>query len=146
MARRWRWAGNQNSLTLVAGTAQAVAMGGSFEKDETVVRIVGQVLWNLSAISTANRINAAGIIQMAGPQTVSSLPDPLADFDAPWIWHSFVPMGPGNVAADFQLRLFSVDNRAMRKFDGDSSLFMVAHAVTSTTVIAWGLRFGIKLV
>jgi len=84
MARRWRWAGHGNSLTLVAGTTQAVAAipEAALEKGETITRIVGSVLWTLAAASTTTRRNAAGLILGPAQAAAASLPDPRVDFDA----------------------------------------------------------------
>jgi len=148
MARRWRWAGNQNSIAVVAGTHQAVSVLNDdvLEKGETISRIIGEISWNLVSVSAANRRVACGLIVAPQGMGSSAFPDPLADFDADWIWFNGAVLSPHVEVADFQTRDLLVDNRAMRKVGSDESLFMVASVQTSTTNLSWVLRVGLKLV
>jgi len=147
MARRWRWAGNQNAVTLVAGTSQAVAVlpDTASEKGETITRIVGSVMISLAAVSVVPRRNAAGLILAPSQAGAGSLPSPIADLDANWIWHQWFTMAPIQVAADFQTQVHSVDSRAMRVIGQNQTLFMVSEAAVANTLFHWGMRFGIKM-
>ena len=146
MARRqWRWAGDSNSMAVTAGSTQSVEVldESVLEKGETIVRVVGQVSANLTSVSSANRINAIGLMLL--PSQATNGPNPLTDFDADWIWHSLLIMMPQVEVADFQTRHLFVDNRSMRKVGSDERLMMMGHAVTSTANLAWGIRIGLKM-
>ncbi len=148
MARRWRWAGAGNAHTLVAGTSQAsVAIPNTAsEKGETLVRIVGSILYTLAAVSVTPRRSAAGLIFAPSQAAAASLPDPNVDFDANWIWHQNVTMAPIQVAADFQTQVHNVDSRAMRIIGSNEDLFFVASTTVSNLIVHFQFRFGIKMV
>ncbi len=66
---------------------------------------------------------------------VGSVPHPLTDMEAPWIWHDIFALGPAVLAADDGADLsrnvqFEIDNKAMRKFRTDEELGFVVEGDT----------------
>ena len=62
---------------------------------------------------------------------VGSVPTPLADMDAEWVWHSVFALGPAVTATDDGGDLsrnvqFEIDSKAMRKFRTGQALCFVA--------------------
>jgi len=109
----------------------------------TVIRLRGHGFIHLDAGAVEESL-VVGIGLIIAPSEaftagVGSLPTPLADMDAPWIWHDIFPMGPAVIVADDGGDLsrnvqFTIDNKAMRKFrTGEELGFVVEADVVSGT-------------
>ena len=138
------------------GTAR-LAEWGAFEVMTRAVALAGTSVGNQSTGVVANerltivRLRGHGFIHMdagaaldstvvgiglivapteAFSAGVGSVPTPLADMEAPWIWHDIFALGPAVVATDDGADLsrnvqFTIDNKAMRKFRADEELGFV---------------------
>jgi len=91
----------------------------------TVVRLRGHGFIHLDAAAALDSmvVGVGLIIEATEAFTagVGSVPTPLTDMDADWIWHDVFALGPAVAAADDGGDLsrnvqFSIDNKAMRKF------------------------------
>ena len=78
----------------------------------------------------------------------ASVPGPINDLGAPWIWHMFVPLLAGTAAVDAQAigdnARVSVDSKAMRKVGLAESLIVVAELTTgayASVTLTGGVRF-----
>ncbi len=103
----------------------------------TIVRLRGHGFVHLDAGALLDSA-VVGIGLIVSPTEaftagVSSVPSPLTDMEAPWIWHEVFAMGPAVLATDDGADLsrnvqFTIDNKAMRKFRTDEELGFVVEA------------------
>jgi len=77
----------------------------------------------------------------------SSVPGPIADPDAPWIWHQYVPLQAGSAGLlgdDIgSIVRVDIDSKAMRRMTPNENLILVGELSTglfSTVTVNGGLR------
>jgi len=100
----------------------------------TIVRLRGHGYIHLDA-GAVEESAVVGIGLIIAPTEafsagVGSVPTPLTDMEAPWIWHDVFALGPAVIVADDGGDLsrniqFTIDNKAMRKFRTDEELGFV---------------------
>jgi len=100
----------------------------------TIIRLRGHGFIHLDA-GAVEESAVVGIGLIVAPTEaftagVGSLPTPLTDMEAPWIWHDVFAMGPAVIVGDDGGDLsrnvqFTIDNKAMRKLRTDEELGFV---------------------
>ncbi len=100
----------------------------------TIVRLRGHGILHLDAGAAFDSM-VVGIGLIVAPTEaftagVASLPSPLTDMEAPWIWHDTFVLGPAIAATDDPGDLtrtvqFEIDNKSMRKFRTNEELGFV---------------------
>ncbi len=141
MARRSgtkEWTGLNFGFVSLSAT-QAVVGSVVHDVMETVLRIRG----NLLLVATANAAqddDVAGLgFIVASDNAIAaggaSLPGPINDPDAPWLWHQYVPLGVVAVTAadDTAIGTFArveIDSRAMRKATRNEGVVFMAELST----------------
>ena len=124
---------------LALTTTQALLVAFAHDLQETILRIRGQFLATgvpdtafddetvgVGAIVVTDNAVAAGGV---------SLPGPISDPDASWIWHAYMPLMSlaTTSASDVALGCFDrviVDSKAMRKSNRNESLAFVGQLAT----------------
>ena len=124
--------------------ARAVALSGTSIGNQstgvvalerlTIVRLRGHGFIHMDAGAALDSV-VVGVGLIVSPieafsAGVGSVPTPLADMEAPWIWHDLFVLGPAVTATDDGGDLsrnvqFTIDNKAMRKFRANEELAFV---------------------
>ncbi len=124
--RLYDWEGASSTSLALASASSTSATLFTADKAETIVRIRGQILAQLTpAASTAEdaAIIAAGLIVVSTGATVAV--DPFNDPGANWIWHQFILLHTSGVVGavsdqgDQSGRMVTIDNKSMRKLRED---------------------------
>ncbi len=139
----------------VTATQTALASFQKAEGDgpETLLRSRGNVL--VTAIPDAgadNGVVGLGIVVANNPAiTVGgvSLPGPLTDQGADWLWHFMVPLSAQGATAEAVNNIGTVmrveiDSKAMRRVKDDQGLVLMAETTTAlfpTVTVIGGWRF-----
>ncbi len=144
--RRWLWLGHEQSIAISAGNTGIgeVLPESTIEKGMTIARVVGDVIVTKTTPDTAVRGFGMGLIMSDEGSVVAGVPTPLVDYDADWLWLRNGWLRP-DAAGDVGMREFLVDNRSMRKIDGDKRLLFVHEAAAVGMNFAFCFRIGIKL-
>jgi len=106
----------------------------SIQIPATIMRIRGEFLAFLTTSAAANSVKAIGVgITLVSNEALAagaaSIPDPLSDLNADWMWHGFALLGRVSTTEDESAGLTSVrleiDTKAMRKVKPNTSLVFV---------------------
>ena len=152
MAKVWQGAFNTANISL--GTTQVnVLQSVESDLNQTLLRVRGNILVSATPnAATDIGIVAFGLVVVSSQAANAggvSLPGPIADIEADWLWHTFVSMDAIILTvADANARLVvhrvEIDAKAMRKIPGDSVVVLVGE----TTAIGFpdvdalaGMRF-----
>ena len=140
-ARLTEWGAFEVAIRFVglgtSATAGAQSVGAIAAERLTLIRLRGHGFFHLDAGAAADSmIVAIGLIIVpteARTAGVGSVPTPLSDMEAPWIWHEIFTLGPAVSATDDGGDLsrnvqFAIDGKAMRKFRTDEELTFIAEA------------------
>ncbi len=127
------WAGavfGETSLSEV----QAVLLIFAHSVQETVLRCRG----NLTIIATQDaaaddEVVAFGIIAVSDAAAAAggvSIPGPILNPEASWLWHQYVPLAAGSSASPLDdaigtNRLVEIDTKSMRRLGANESLILV---------------------
>ncbi len=142
MARRSRGTKEWNGVTFnptVLTTTQGILASFNHDLTETALRQRGRFLFRAVPDAAADDdIAAIGIIVVsdnAVGQGGASVPGPINDPDAPWLWHNYVPLAGGASTAEdpesIGLNVYvDLDSRAMRKVDRNEAIVLVAELQT----------------
>jgi len=161
MARRGRtintkgWTGLFSAGQSVITTTQAVILEiGLAEASirETLLRSRGEVC--ISAIpdaATDSDVLAIGLIVVHSNAATAggvSVPGPIKDMGADWLWHFFIPMDASGLtgqdaSAILLNRNIEIDSKAMRRVPPDHSVILVGEAASgdfATVNMSAGMR------
>jgi len=130
--RRKLWVGTQIAVSVVTTAKQVVDLTVSLTSqtltDATLLRLRGRMsVRQISGGSTQRQV-AMGITIVSNDALAAapaSVPGPLLDAEADWVWHDvvFVPSSSDEAAMPLNI---PIDSRAMRKFRGSNkSLVLV---------------------
>ncbi len=126
-------------LTIGAtGTGSGSFAALTFAGAGTVMRMRGRVLANLDAGAVDERVIVACgliIVNANAAAAVATMPHPVTDGKAMWIWHDFVEVSSGAEAAIINEGLFDripIESKAMRRFKPSEVLVFVAEVLDVT--------------
>ena len=152
MAMAWQGAFNTAGISLSTTQSSMLQTSESTLK-QTLLRTRGNILVQATPnASTDLAVAAFGLIvvnESAATVGGASLPGPINDVDADWLWHQFVPLDAITLtAADPNARSvvhrLEIDAKAMRKVGPDKVVVLMAElggsAFSAVTAIA-GARF-----
>jgi len=128
---------DDNLVTVTQSLIGTVQISGA---DETLLRVRGAILCNfVPDAATDTDIIALGMI-LANIAAINvggaSLPGPIADASANWLWHEFVPIdangatAAGGAAGTLQQFRVVVDSKAMRKVPAGYGIAVMAELAT----------------
>jgi len=99
--RRYDWAGLIFGATSISGTPNPI-VGFSDTEDVTVVRVRGNVFIQATPNAIADDdVIGLGLIVVTDQAFAAggaSVPGPIANMDAEWMWHQFVPLKAAGTA------------------------------------------------
>jgi len=133
------WTGTAIGVASTLGTTQVVISQVTHDQVETFLRIRGNLLV-AAAPNAANDddVAAFGFI-VASDNAIAiggtSVPGPINDPDAPWLWHQYVPLHSlaATAASDVGLGLWArveIDSKAMRRATRNEGLILVGEVET----------------
>ena len=136
------WIGSHFPLVTLTVT-QAALLTFTHDLTETILRIRGNI--HISGVPDAALESdqvGLGMIIASDPAVAAggaALPGPIADPDAPWIWHQYVPLfGLSSTAASDTAiglqRLIEIDSKAMRKVDRNETLVLMGELASGGLV------------
>jgi len=144
------WAGVVIPETTI-GTTQAIIATLVDAEPITLLRSRGELMF--AAIPDAagdDDVIGVGLIVVSDASAGvggASVPGPINDLSAPWIWHTFVPLLASGAAVDGasigENARVVIDSKAMRKIGLAESLILVVEASTGTfasITVTGGLR------
>ena len=145
-----------NSLvdTGTALTTAQGAIGGGFSAAQalTLMRCRGEIILEATPDASGDSdVVGLGLIIVSGDAFVvggASLPGPISDASASWLWHRFVCLEASTNALDgshiLTNRIIEVDSKAMRKMKPNDTLALVGELSTgefaAVTALS-GIRF-----
>ena len=140
----------ETALSVVQGAIATFTLSTDF--GETVLRFRGEVLIQVvpdaAGDETVVGLGITVVHANAAAAGGASLPGPMADIEADWLWHQFVPLrsiaatAASDVGLGLQARVV-IDSKAMRKVEKDEVVVFMAELGTTTVasaVILGGLR------
>ena len=142
---RKTWFGSTTGTVISLSAQQieimSIGVGAASLHGVTLLRSRGELLVSGSP-DAATDITVVGlglivVSEAAQSQGGLSIPGPINDVDADWLWHKFVPLDAVSATAvDFDNTFASVrvelDSKAMRRVPTDSTVILVGEANTST--------------
>ena len=149
------WQGVTQASRLVITTTQAAVLALQFPEGnaETLLRSRGEILiTGTPAAASDSDIVSLGLIVVSQNALVAggaSLPGPLTDLGADWLWHGFVPLDAGADAslidpgATTYIHRLSIDSKAMRRIPSDRAVVLMAQLESgdfSAVVMQAGVR------
>ena len=151
-SRSWSGAtGSGFALSLTQLVLATFSLSTDF--DETLLRSRGEVILD-GVPNAANDEETVGlglivVQEAAGTQGGVSVPGPINDIDADWLWHRFVPMSSSTLSAGasdaiLAQRIIELDSKAMRKVARDQVIVMVGELSTGTFA-TMRLGFGVRM-
>ena len=145
------WNGTGVGLSISSGGSQLSDITGQFGAAGTIFRVRGELLASIdSPTDGAKVLITAGIIRITEEQLavgITAVPNPLADLDADWLWHGFVPLmfvTPDAASGEAAGRLV-IDSKAMRKMRQGELLGMVVDSNALTGTDAVDIVFGVRI-
>ncbi len=137
--RRAEWSSTVvQSSVLALGNAQSVgsvSVGIGFTESNTIARIRGHVVASQNTAAAANSmlLGIGLIVVSENAFTVggaASMPGPLTDINASWLWHNILAFGPTQAGAvsDNAITMnqrVEIDSKAMRKVGPDDALAFI---------------------
>ena len=157
MARRstgrrtdYTWQGGALGSSLSSGGAfiSSVFTAGTAA---TLMRSRGEVVASIDGITDGDKaIVGVGLIVVTEEQLAAgatSVPDPITDFDAEWVWHGFLLLMSQAIVAttdDTHNARLSIDSKAMRRMKQTMSLVFVATNVASAGTPNVDVLFGCR--
>ena len=129
--------GEQNITTTQALLSSQISP--VLDQTYTHIRLRGELLFvavpNAAADHDIAAIGAIVVQEQAIAAGGVSLPGPIADPEADWLWHQYVPLrsAAATAANDEAIGLFArvtVDSKAMRKIKKDQELVLVVESST----------------
>ncbi len=149
-------AGRITTLDLAEGSANVGTNGMVVSVPSTSMRIRGEVLVQLDAGAVDERACIAmGIIKVSNSAFaagIGSIPNPFADAESEWVWHSFTSvtsMAEAAVGSDYIASRVVIDSKAMRKCKPNETFAFVAEVASSVDatgsvdlIYGWRQLFG----
>jgi hypothetical protein len=142
------WEGNTFDFDLSASIAFVTMVSeANIENtpNATLIRIRGEGLIQVEAVSGAGAgaVIALGIMPQSARSIAAGaggMPTPFGNVGSAWIWHTMIPVHVNNAVESSGLLgsqsvRFTIDNKAMRKFDLNQGLVMVAQNVVRTGTV-----------
>ena len=145
--------GTADTEFTASGSAIVASGAVSLLDGTTIVRIRGEILAYLTSANAAGngfRVGVGVLLTEADAFSIgiTAIPTPLADMDhEDWVWHNVIglrasaPINTGAIASEdvggmnaSSIRI-EVDTHAMRKFDADKLLVIVAEVVEVGTAV-----------
>ena len=144
MARIPDWLGHEDLVVTPSGTHafKEVLPTSAINKGDTLVRVRGSVLAHDGTAGADDRVTAAGLVFVDDSAVIAGMPDPNADPDADWLWHSWFTL---YAESDAGLKVWDrvlVDNKSMRKVaSGVQRLVFIGGAPAGRTMhYSFGFR------
>ena len=142
--RKFQWNGVLAFGNAVADGSKAI---GILMNTSSTPRLVGSTIIRIhgefSARTTVTGNMSTGAIVSAGLTLVSTdaavvggtaLPSPYSDTDWSWLWHGEMFMQGAGSDSLTQMRVLPVDNKSMRKVQGNQSLVLVLENQANVSV------------
>jgi len=149
--RHLDWNGFQISKVNLSTTQAVLGSGLTDVEPVTLQRIRGEVfIKGTPDLAADDELVGLGMIvvqQQAATAGGASVPSPLADLSAPWLWHRFVPLSAGSAGLlgddlGSMVRV-EVDSKAQRKVGINEIVIFVGEIQTgeyATVAINGGIR------
>ncbi len=126
-----------------ASGGSAINAGLTFTTKQTIMRNRGQYVVSIDGPTDGDKINVGlGLIIVSSEALaagVTSIPLPISNGDAPWLWHQLVPlMAQAGTGVGASLNAMSVvgrgeiDAKAMRKVGLNEALVFVMQSVSTS--------------
>ena len=146
MARITRWDGLVGGANIAAGTTQiqVVLAASKLGKGVTIARVRGQVVIHPNVVGTLHAKLAFGLYLGDESLGAAQVPEPLTDFNADWLFHSTAICASDTFTDGGYDRLL-VDNRSMRRVQGDQALWLVAESEAVAMNTLWAFRILLLL-
>ncbi len=141
------------AVTTVQGVIGSVSVPEGAIASPTLLRSRGNLLvWAEPDAASDSDVFAFGLIVVhtnALAVGTTSLPGPIADTGADWLWYQFVPLDAGaatGVTGDSLLlsSWIDLDSKAMRRVPEDHAVVLMGEALTgdfSAGLVSGGVRF-----
>ncbi len=156
LSKSWTGATSGSVVSVGGGTQQvllSVSVAESAGQQNTLLRSRGQILVQATpdAASDAEVMGFGLIVVHSNALAIgtTSLPGPIADIGADWLWYDFVPFDAvvdtaGSANDRGIIHRLEIDSKAMRRVPNDHSVVLMAEAsitaFASVSAIA-GCRF-----
>ena len=146
------WSGTTFPLTTLT-TTQAVLASFSHDVTETILRVRGALMVvGIPNAAFDDDVAGFGLIVVTDQALAAggaSIPGPIADPTASWMWHQYVPLTSvaATAASDVGLGLWArieIDSKAMRKVDRNQTMVLVGELDTGEFNIA-SVSGGIRI-
>ncbi len=149
--RLYEWIGQDFGLTVLSATQVILGVGTAETDPVTIVRNRGQILVKGTPDAVADdTVVGLGIIVVSRQAEAvggTSVPGPIADPQAAWLWHQYVPLSAGGTAlngADLgSVVRVIIDSKAQRKMNVNESLAFIGEVSTTqyaTVSVNGGIR------
>jgi len=134
-----QWTGTQNGTPVTIGTTQIAMLSFSGSERITMLRLRGSLLVVATPNAAADNDYAAFGVIVVSDQALAvggtSIPGPIANPEAPWVWHQYVPlMDVVSTAADAASiglnHVVEIDSKAMRKVGPNDSIVLIGELAT----------------
>ena len=148
------WAGGTFNVTTMGTTQVIVVSATQLVAKETLIRSRGKI--GVEAIPDAvtdTDVLGLGLIVVQGSAADVggvSVPGPIEDTEADWLWHQFVPLISGGTSESTDLgnnmdrQVVEVDSKAMRRMNVGEAVILVgqlAFGDFATVVVTGGVRW-----
>ena len=150
----WQGSIQSSRIAITATQAQMLSILFAEGENETLLRSRGQILiTGTPSAASDSDVVGLGLIVVSQNALVAggaSLPGPVSDLGADWLWHSFVPLDAGADAslvdpgAITYIHRVEVDSKAMRRIPPDKAVVLMAQLTTgdfSAVILQAGIRF-----
>ena len=135
----YEWIGQDFGLTILSATQVILGVGTAETDPVTIVRNRGQILVKGTPDAVADdTVVGLGIIVVSRQAEAvggTSVPGPIADPQASWIWHQYVPLSAGQTGIDGadmgSIVRVHIDSKAQRKMNVNESLAFIAELSTA---------------
>ncbi len=135
----YEWIGQDFGLTVLSATQVILGVGTAETDPVTIVRNRGEIFVKGTPDAVADdTVVGLGIIvvsRQAESVGGTSVPGPIADPQASWIWHQYVPLSAGTAGITGDdlgsMVRVSVDSKAQRKMNVNESLAFIAELSTA---------------
>jgi len=153
MAKAWQGSFNTAAIGITTTQVNVLQSVESAGLNQTLLRSRGEILVQATpnAAADVGVIGLGLIVVHANAATAGgvSLPGPLTDVDADWLWHQFVPVDAivlttADANARSIVSRIEIDAKAMRRVAGDNVVVLIAQISAGTGMASSSCLAGVR--
>ncbi len=137
MRKNWQdvVASGQTVATTTQAVIASIGLIETAQADQTLLRSRGELIADAAPNATSDSdVLGVGLIVVHSNAVTAggvSLPGPISDAGADWLWHNFVCLGAGGTTSGadpsnvLSKRIVPIDSKAMRRFPADHEVALM---------------------